>query len=104
MILFFGCKPQCISVVPFEALSKLAAVQSYVIHPLTGAFFSVSFYKLEVEPRQAGAIFSCSSTAEQKPAESHVCPTQSAGSILAMCCKQKKVRIRKQALDIHNPK
>lgn len=62
-----------ISVGYFQALSELTAhaVQSFVTHPLTGAF-SVSFCKVDVEPRQAAAIFSSSTTAEQKLAECHM--------------------------------
>lgn len=39
------------------------AAKSYVAHPLTGAFFSVSFHKLDVEPKQAEAIFSAAAAA-----------------------------------------
>lgn len=41
------------------------AAKSYVAHPLTGAFFSVSFHKLDVEPKQAEAIFSAAAAALQ---------------------------------------
>lgn len=41
------------------------AAKSSVAHPLTGAFFSVRFHKLDAEPKQAEAIFSAAAATLQ---------------------------------------